>query len=196
MTMTRFLLAVLVASLPIYAACSQEYGLMYSATPDRGQIAFRVSVIASSSGRSIHEAIVRAPFGVAGSTAATHDGRTIRVAMRGERSGEVELTLSVSRGDRIIERNVFRGGLGQASVQSRYLGERIGVHLRDADLRDTLLTLAKISGTSLAIDPGIDGRVTIDLADVPVDQVIQLIAAQHGLVAVRDQGIARVRPLR
>ena len=78
----------------------------------------------------------------------------------------------------------------------RYRGEPVTLHLRDADLRDVLIALAKLTRTNIAIDPGITGTVTIDLVNVPSDQALDLILRQHGLVRVTEGPVATITRLK
>lgn len=74
-------------------------------------------------------------------------------------------------------------------------GEAISVNFQEADLADVLLQLGALSGQSVVVDPEVRGRVTLSLRDVPVSQVVALVAARNGLGVVREREILRVGPL-
>ena len=74
----------------------------------------------------------------------------------------------------------------------RWTGEPISLDLKDADLVDVLLSLAKIAKTNVVVDPGIRGSVTARLRDVPWDQALDLILRMQRLAMVRDGRILRI----
>lgn len=64
---------------------------------------------------------------------------------------------------------------------SRWTGEPITLSLRDADLVETLRNFAKIGNFNLVLDPSVDGKVNVELRNVPWDQALDQILKAHGL---------------
>jgi len=62
--------------------------------------------------------------------------------------------------------------------------KRISIKLTDADLPTVLRMFGPITDMDVAFDPALRGRVTIAVTDVPWDQVLARILAQHGLAFV------------
>jgi type IV pilus assembly protein PilQ len=104
------------------------------------------------------------------------------------------LVLDVSEQGRSIQHEELRVTAPVRSRPQKWRGEPISLHLRDADLVDVLLALAKLSRTSIAIDPHVTGSVTIDLENVPSDQALDLILRQHGLAAQFSESVTTVKP--
>ncbi|HLN57454.1 MAG TPA: secretin and TonB N-terminal domain-containing protein, partial [Thermoanaerobaculia bacterium] len=79
-----------------------------------------------------------------------------------------------------------------ADPQTRFVGERISLDLKDADLKDVLRTFAELTKLNIAIDPDVTGSVTVRLHDVPWDQALDLILRMNGLGYVLVGMILRV----
>lgn len=65
--------------------------------------------------------------------------------------------------------------------EHRWAGEPINLSLKDADLVEVLRSFAKMVDVNLVIDPGVQGKVTVELRDVPWDQALYVILKTHGL---------------
>lgn len=74
----------------------------------------------------------------------------------------------------------------------RFTGEPISLDLKDADLRDVLLTFSKLARLNMVIDPEVRGSVTVRLENVPWDQALDVILKVNGLGYVLEGNIARV----
>jgi type IV pilus assembly protein PilQ len=79
-----------------------------------------------------------------------------------------------------------------ADPELRFVGERISLDLKDADLKDVLRTFAELTRLNIAIDPDVTGSVTVRLRDVPRDQALDLILRMNGLGYVLVGKILRV----
>jgi type II secretory pathway component HofQ len=80
--------------------------------------------------------------------------------------------------------------IGEAS--RRYVGEPISLDLKDADLRDVLLTFSRLARLNMVIDPDVRGSVTVRLENVPWDQALDVILKVNGLGYVFEGTIVRV----
>jgi type IV pilus assembly protein PilQ len=76
--------------------------------------------------------------------------------------------------------------------ERRWVGEPISLDLKDADLRDVLLTFAKLTKMNMVIDPEVKGTVTVRLENVPWDQALDVILKANGLGYVVERNVARV----
>jgi hypothetical protein len=68
----------------------------------------------------------------------------------------------------------------------RYTGAAISLNLRDAKLTDVLDNFGKLTGIDIKYPPGLEGRVTLDIRDMPWDQAFDLILREHGLIWEMD----------
>lgn len=74
-------------------------------------------------------------------------------------------------------------------------GEPLSLNLKDADIKDVLRTFAELTGLNIAIDPGVQGSVTVDFVDVPWDQALDLILRQNGLTWTLEGNVMRIGTL-
>jgi type IV pilus assembly protein PilQ len=84
-------------------------------------------------------------------------------------------------------------GTRQLSAGQRvFNGEPISLNLKDADLKDVLRTFAELTGLNIAVDPGVNGSVTVDFVDVPWDQALDIILRQNNLTFVLEGNVMRI----
>jgi type IV pilus assembly protein PilQ len=76
--------------------------------------------------------------------------------------------------------------------ERRYVGEPISLDLKDADIRDVLLSFAKLTRMNMVIDPEVKGTVTVRLENVPWDQALELILKVNGLGYVMEGNVVRI----
>jgi type II secretory pathway component HofQ len=74
----------------------------------------------------------------------------------------------------------------------RFTGEPISLDLKDADIRDVLLTFSRLARLNMVIDPDVRGSVTVRLENVPWDQALDVILKVNGLGYVAEGNIVRV----
>jgi len=89
------------------------------------------------------------------------------------------------------------GGSGYPAVVlgepvRRWTGEPISLDLKDADIRDVLLTFSKLARLNMVIDPDVRGSVTVRLENVPWDQALEMILRVNRLGYVLEGNIVRV----
>jgi type IV pilus assembly protein PilQ len=85
------------------------------------------------------------------------------------------------------------GGSKTLSANQRvFTGDPISLSLKDADIKDVLRTFAQLTGLNIAIDPQVNGTVTVDFVDVPWDQALDLILRQNGLTFILEGNVMRV----
>lgn len=60
-------------------------------------------------------------------------------------------------------------------------GERISIDVKDMDIKDLFLELAKIGNFNVILHDSVQGRVTMKLKDVPLYQVIDLLCKQFNI---------------
>jgi MSHA biogenesis protein MshL len=63
------------------------------------------------------------------------------------------------------------------------------------DLKDALALFAKTFNLNILPDPDINGSVTVDLKDLPLDKVMDALLEVHGYYAEYDKGLIRVKNL-
>jgi len=83
-----------------------------------------------------------------------------------------------------------------ATPSKKYKGEPGDFVFKDADLENVILFFAKQYKLNVIIDPGISGKVTCRMIQVPWDQALDVILRQHGLVMVSEGSITRAAPIK
>ena len=123
------------------------------------------------------------------------------VAAGDQRSGEGERTESAEPVEAAVEATsgAERSGVVDLGLEpsapgaERWQGPPINLSLRDADLVEVLRSLARLAGVNLLVDPKVEGTVTLELHEVPLDQAFHVILKSHGLGVDVSRGMARVR---
>lgn len=78
------------------------------------------------------------------------------------------------------------------SGRREYSGDLYDFNFKDADLINVLKFIARIAGLNMMIDPGVSGRVTSELFQVPWDQALELFLKVNGLDMVLEGNILRI----
>jgi type IV pilus assembly protein PilQ len=78
----------------------------------------------------------------------------------------------------------------------KYIGEPGTFTFHEADLKNVLLFFGKTYKINIIIDPGIRGKVTIHLINVPWDQALDLILKQHGLGMIKNGNLITTKKLK
>jgi type IV pilus assembly protein PilQ len=76
----------------------------------------------------------------------------------------------------------------------RFVGRRIDIDLRDADIHNVLRLLAEVGDVNIVAGDDVSGTVTIRMRNVPWDQALDVILAARGLGLQRNGNILRVAP--
>ncbi len=80
------------------------------------------------------------------------------------------------------------------SAVEKWIGEPISLSLKDADLVEVVRSLARLSKLNVVVDPRVQGKVTLELEDVPWDQVLHVILKTHRLGMEVDGRIVSIAP--
>ena len=97
-----------------------------------------------------------------------------------------EETGSGSTGTSLFSRQTIDGG------QQQYKGEPVTFNFHNADLKDVIKIIAKLSDLNIVMDPGVNGRITSQLNQVPWDQALALFLKINGLDMVQEGNIVRI----
>jgi type IV pilus assembly protein PilQ len=84
----------------------------------------------------------------------------------------------------------------EASLKNKnYVGRRITVNFKDADIVDVFKLIGETSGFNLIVGGDVVGKLTLSLTDVPWDQVLDLVLTTMKLGAERNGNILRIATL-
>ena len=82
-----------------------------------------------------------------------------------------------------------------ASGEKVYTGHPISLDFKDGDLQDIFRLFADISGLNVVVNPGVSGKVTLKLNEVPWDQALDLILKANGLGYTLEGNVIRIARL-
>jgi len=84
---------------------------------------------------------------------------------------------------------------GRSTRATQYTGELISLDFKDGDIQDIFRLFAEISGLNIVVQPGVSGRITLRLLEVPWDQALELILKTHRLGYIVEGNVIRIAPL-
>jgi type IV pilus assembly protein PilQ len=73
-----------------------------------------------------------------------------------------------------------------------YTGQKISLDLQEVDIRNVLRLLADVTGKNIVVEPGVKGKVTLKVDNVPWDQVLELILKINELDHVMEGNVLRI----
>ena len=79
--------------------------------------------------------------------------------------------------------------------ETQYTGELISLDFKDGDIQDIFRLFADISSLNIVVQPGVTGRITLKLTEVPWDQALDLILKTNKLGFIVDGNVIRIAPL-
>lgn len=82
-----------------------------------------------------------------------------------------------------------------AGQETQYIGEPISIDVQDADVRHVLRLIAQYAGFNLIYDDDVVGRVSLKLANVPWDQVLDIVLRQKSLDKTFKDNVMRIATL-
>jgi type IV pilus assembly protein PilQ len=85
-----------------------------------------------------------------------------------------------------------QGGRQLSTGGKVYSGEPISLNLKDADIKDVIRTFSDLTGLNIAVDPGVQGTVTVNFNEVPWDQALDIILRQNNLTYTIEGNVMRV----
>jgi type IV pilus assembly protein PilQ len=82
-----------------------------------------------------------------------------------------------------------------AAEERQFTGHPISLDFKDGDLQDIFRLFADISGLNIVVNPGVTGKVTLKLNEVPWDQALDLILKANNLGYTLENNVIRIAPL-
>lgn len=84
---------------------------------------------------------------------------------------------------------------GGSGVQRKYIGQRISLDFKDADLQNVFRIIAEVSNLNIITSDDVRGKVTLRLINVPWDQALDLVLQAKSLGAKQEGNVIRIAPL-
>ena len=82
--------------------------------------------------------------------------------------------------------------VGTACGVTGNLGSPISLDFRDGDVQDIFRLFSDISGLNVVVNPGVTGKVTLKLNEVPWGRALELILKTNGLGCVLEENVIRI----
>ena len=79
--------------------------------------------------------------------------------------------------------------------EKQFTGHPISLDFKDGDLQDIFRLFADISGLNIVVNPGVTGKVTLKLNEVPWDQALDLILKANNLGYTLENNVIRIARL-
>lgn len=87
-------------------------------------------------------------------------------------------------------------GMASASEEpGKFTGHPISLDFKDGDIIDLFRLMSEISGLNIIVNPGISGKVSLSVKEVPWDQALDLILKTQGLGYTVDGNVVRIAKL-
>jgi type IV pilus assembly protein PilQ len=93
------------------------------------------------------------------------------------------------------QEEVTPGSEDATTTAPQYAGYPISLDFKDGDLIDIFRLFADITGLNVVINPGVSGKVSLKLVEVPWDQALELILKTNGLGQTIDGNVLRIANL-
>jgi hypothetical protein len=84
---------------------------------------------------------------------------------------------------------------GRIKSGKKYTGQPVNFHVKEVELTDAIALLEKITGQRLKPAARLKGQVSIDLDNVPADQLVEVFLESQALKAVNLKGVKYIFPL-
>jgi type IV pilus secretin PilQ/predicted competence protein len=88
-----------------------------------------------------------------------------------------------------------QANVGTACGMTGDLGPPISLDFKDGDLQDIFRLFSDISGLNVVVNPGVTGKVTLKLNEVPWGRALELILKTNGLGCVLEENVIRIARL-
>jgi type IV pilus assembly protein PilQ len=88
-----------------------------------------------------------------------------------------------------------QGNMGTACGVTGDLGTPISLDFKDGDLQDIFRLFSDISGLNVVVNPGVTGKVTLKLNEVPWGRALELILKTNRLGCVLEDNVIRIARL-
>ena len=79
-----------------------------------------------------------------------------------------------------------------APAQPQYIGQKISLDFKNADVHDVLRILADVSGLNLVSTDDVKGKITLRLVDVPWDQALAVVLQANGLEKIQSGNVVTI----
>lgn len=162
------------------------YAIRATATRAGGTITLAVSIRENAT-----QAVLAAPSlilnaGQRGTVrSSASDGLQVALEARPDKGDQLAVEVTIEKSGTLIQKTTLpvtpSNNAAGGARPPQYTGEPIDLTLTDADLRDVLTKLGKVSGLQMRIDEAVQGKVSLSWHNVPWDEAFDSIVRENGL---------------
>jgi hypothetical protein len=156
-------------------ADAHGYKVTTEMTRDGSQATFQIEIVDTQTNQVIHHPRVTTSIGVPATLTMDGDPKLFLKVLPNP-DGTAEVNLEVTRDGKVVQ--TMKSMVTPKSTATH--GDGVSVELRDADLRDTMRTFEKLANVTIEVPEGVNGKVTINIHDVPWPAALRLIAQNAG----------------
>lgn len=123
-------------------------------------------------------------------------GNDTQITIRNQGTWQHKLTSNAGRTSIQILPNVKNTTLGvsQRKVQKKFTGRSISLDFQNIDVRTVLQIIAKEANINIVASDSVQGKMTLNLKDVPWDQALDLVMEARDLDMRRNGNIINIAP--
>ena len=114
--------------------------------------------------------------------------RNVMLVQGGQRVDRRQIAPSASGESRAQ----LAGGEERLTSEKTYVGQKISLDFKDADIKNVFRLLAEVSGLNIVVTNDVNRRVTVRLVEVPWDQAMDLIITTNGLDKEQIGNVVRI----
>ena len=162
----------------------EPYAIKITATRAGESIALQGAVSENKTQKIIAAPKLTFDAGQTASSRTSGSGLDVVFEVRPHGADRVAVDVTIEKDGDLIQRNTLLVTPSQSETKSppdKYTGDPINLDLKDADLRDVLNTLGKLTGFEMRIDESVQGKVSVNWQNVPWDEALDSILKDNGL---------------
>lgn len=176
------LAAGIVGSDRAFAATKKgPYAVRFAATRSGTAITVQGTVSDNATHEVIASPTMKFESGMPASMTKSDGGIDVRLDARPNGDGRIAVDVAIDRDGQLVQRDTIIVTPSEAAEEQKYSGEPISLDLENADLRDVLNNLGKITGFEMRLDEDIHRKVSVHWHNVPWDQAFDSLLKENGL---------------
>ncbi|MDQ7032059.1 MAG: type IV pilus secretin PilQ [Desulfonauticus sp.] len=101
-------------------------------------------------------------------------------------------TVNATKVEEETEENIPELNTILPGMKKHYTGKKISINLQDADVEHVIRLILSITNYNVIIDDDVQGKISLDLKNIPWDQALDLVLLQKNLGMVKQGNIIRI----
>lgn len=178
-----FAAAILFLGFTAAAAAPHRYQADATMTQQGAQFRFTIAIVDTRSGQAVHHADVTTPVGVPARLITRDEEPHFDLAVTPQLDGSATWTLDVYDGANLRERSA---GKIVPAADTTPVEDGITIEVKDAELRDMLKTLEKLTGVTIHVADDVHAKVTTSVRNIPWQHALRVIVHDAGYTLTKE----------